>query len=393
MPTELHIQGLVRACRNLRNTIQAGVSPAMRRPLYEKVRALVNEVNDFCASQGTSPMHLPRPSRETYVFLATTDPATWPVPPQKAAAKKDTPLRLPKLLQIWRELNDKMWRFATLSDRPSPVIIALQRTIVRAVYETNLQERAQQLEMAALTPASRAVLIALRRLTEPAAFQAMIAANCLLRQIITDQGLNPNHVSFSFALMRSLWASKRRFEHLRLRANIGYLHAPRPVWEAILGAAIQRPDPTQRERYTRYSQEETYRTCQARFTLDAALLHLPQGACHDLEASFQRVNLRYFDGQVERPHLAWGSRTTTKKFGHFDFTRNQIVVSPCLDAPEVPLAVLDFVVFHELLHKIHGLTRHNGRNRAHTPAFRKDERRFATYAEAEAWLSRFAQQH
>jgi hypothetical protein len=63
-----------------------------------------------------------------------------------------------------------------------------------------------------------------------------------------------------------------------------------------------------------------------------------------------------------------------------------LMVSATLDAREVPVYVLDFVVYHELLHKKHGATWQNGRQMVHTPAFRADERSFVQYAAAEATL-------
>jgi hypothetical protein len=59
------------------------------------------------------------------------------------------------------------------------------------------------------------------------------------------------------------------------------------------------------------------------------------------------------------------------------------MVSATLDSREVPSYVVDFVVYHELLHKKHGATWQNGRQAVHTSSFREDERRFAEYAGAE----------
>ena len=62
-------------------------------------------------------------------------------------------------------------------------------------------------------------------------------------------------------------------------------------------------------------------------------------------------------------------------FGHYEFVGDSIVVSSVLDDEDVPAFVVDFIMFHELLHKKHGLRWRAGRAMAHTPAFRQDERR------------------
>lgn len=78
------------------------------------------------------------------------------------------------------------------------------------------------------------------------------------------------------------------------------------------------------------------------------------------------------------------------KFGHYDFTTDEIQISPMLDTPDVPAFVVDFVMYHELLHKRFGLRWSNGRGAAHTPVFRREERRFERFNEAEAALNRLA---
>ena len=47
-------------------------------------------------------------------------------------------------------------------------------------------------------------------------------------------------------------------------------------------------------------------------------------------------------------------------------------------------------MFHELLHKQHGISWRNGQARVHTADFRSEDRRFAQYEQAEAVLKRLA---
>jgi predicted metal-dependent hydrolase len=64
------------------------------------------------------------------------------------------------------------------------------------------------------------------------------------------------------------------------------------------------------------------------------------------------------------------------------------MVSVSLDHPETPVYVLDFIMYHELLHKYLGLKTINGRNYGHTPEFREAERRYPKYKEAQAYLEK-----
>ena len=98
----------------------------------------------------------------------------------------------------------------------------------------------------------------------------------------------------------------------------------------------------------------------------------------------------YFGGTMGRPRLAWSRKFTGRLFGHYDRLRDTVMISCTLDRADVPASVLDFVMFHELLHKKLGLDWRGARMAVHTPAFRVEERRFADFAAAEAALKRLA---
>ena len=54
----------------------------------------------------------------------------------------------------------------------------------------------------------------------------------------------------------------------------------------------------------------------------------------------------------------------------------------------MPRFVLDYIMYHELLHIKHGTTFADGRRRVHTKAFKQDEEMFERYTEARRWLDR-----
>ncbi len=93
----------------------------------------------------------------------------------------------------------------------------------------------------------------------------------------------------------------------------------------------------------------------------------------ELSASFNRVNNKYFDDLMDKVNLKWGSRAY-RKLGHYEYTTNTVVISEIFKGEEL---LLDYIMFHELLHKKHGLKKtKNGRNIHHSKDFRKDEKRF-----------------
>ena len=115
-----------------------------------------------------------------------------------------------------------------------------------------------------------------------------------------------------------------------------------------------------------------------------------RGIHHDLGASFNRVNAEYFGGRLQGPKLVWGESFTMRKFGHYDSIRDTVMVSSSLDRGDVPAFVVDFVIYHELLHRSMGVAYASGRRAAHTPDFKRQERAFKQFEQAEAILARLA---
>ena len=111
-----------------------------------------------------------------------------------------------------------------------------------------------------------------------------------------------------------------------------------------------------------------------------------EGRFYNLEESFRRVNMGYFSNQLSKPNLTWSERKTHRLLGHEDESMNTIVISKSLDSKNVPMYVLDYIMYHELLHIKHGSAYSDRKRRAHTKAFREDEKKFNKYKEATQWL-------
>jgi len=101
-----------------------------------------------------------------------------------------------------------------------------------------------------------------------------------------------------------------------------------------------------------------------------------------LEESFDRVNAKFFDGNMDKPNLIFANESFSK-LGSYEYGTDTIHMSTIFsDLPPSDLVYLDYVMYHELLHKKHSFNVKNGRHQAHTTAFRKDEARFEPGMEA-----------
>ena len=96
----------------------------------------------------------------------------------------------------------------------------------------------------------------------------------------------------------------------------------------------------------------------------------------ELEASFERVNRKYFDGFLERPALEWGTHSTTQ-LGLYTYATDTVRISRIFQGlPRESRWMLDYLMYHELLHKKFGMKYNNGSCRHHTPEFKKWESKF-----------------
>ena len=92
----------------------------------------------------------------------------------------------------------------------------------------------------------------------------------------------------------------------------------------------------------------------------------------ELKESFDRVNKKYFFNIIEMPNLKWGNKTLTQ-LGAYNYHTDTITISSVFkNHPRL----IDYVMYHEMLHKKHSFKSNKGRSYYHTHQFRKDEKQF-----------------
>ena len=192
-----------------------------------------------------------------------------------------------------------------------------------------------------------------------------------------------------------------RLEDGRLEVRISDLlaGAPAPVMEALayilLGKLYRKPVPrSYAHRYRLYLNRRDFRR-QAHLVRQIRgrkFISGPQGAHHNLEEIFERLNAQFFDGLLGRPQLGWSRQLSRSMLGHFDPSHNAIIISRILDQPEdlapAPAVALEYVMFHEMLHLRYPVDHHASRRRVHTREFREAEKKFPQLKEAREILKR-----
>ena len=109
-----------------------------------------------------------------------------------------------------------------------------------------------------------------------------------------------------------------------------------------------------------------------------------------LEASFNRDNDKFFNGMLDKPNLQWGS-SSTSKLGSYEYGSDTITISTIFK--ENPHELLDYVMYHEMLHKKFKFENKNGRTLHHSPEFKRIEAKFPNRDLIEKGISRLAGKH
>lgn len=116
----------------------------------------------------------------------------------------------------------------------------------------------------------------------------------------------------------------------------------------------------------------------------------PHGRHFDLEEIFRKLNRRHFGRELRLLRLGWSSKRARTLLGHYDSAHRTITISRMLDSPKTPRYLVEYLVFHEMLHIRYPVERDGHRRVVHSQAFREAERQFPQYERARRRLRRLS---
>ena len=102
-----------------------------------------------------------------------------------------------------------------------------------------------------------------------------------------------------------------------------------------------------------------------------------------LEKSFDGINEKYFFGLLEKPNLVW--HNSIRRLGSYEYGSDTISISRVLLEDS---DLMDYVIYHEMLHKKFKFNSSNGRTCHHTKEFKEMERKFENSMEMEQRIKR-----
>jgi hypothetical protein len=285
------------------------------------------------------------------------------------------------------------------SNLPQSEILRMEEEIYRQTKESSVSiERVlskQNYSAADLAIRSRRAYQWLKFLSDRSNLKIHLQALNRVNQLLTSLAANchkePSQLNLAFYHISPLYKVKKIGKTFDVLIQECFVFAPDEVLHAILKNTLCPPQNKNNKIIHEFTSGSIYQ--EKREYLE--YLTIPPasysaGEFHDLRISFDRVNQQYFDGGMSLPHLVWSRRLTRRKFGHYQSDTNTISISRTLDHPSIPAYVVDYVMYHELLHKHIGTRHLNDRRYTHTPQFKRAEERFERFQDAQKYLSKLS---
>lgn len=386
---KVRVIGLVKLADLVRRQLAGPVSAAALEALRDRVEATLEDIDLGLSDRALTDDALPAPSREAFRFLKGVDFAAV----RTSADAADGPylrgtVSLPGLSRVVQ------WLLDALSGPPDEA----RRNELHDTLRDRLEKIEDLLAREEIAPEhlkdpSRSALAWLRYFARRERFDAYVEAVARARPIFEREaagiGQYPPPARIQFCTMAGLYRLRATRHGTRVSLPVPMITFSAEAFAQLAARAFRRAG-VEEAIYQRLLRPEYQDALAEVEALCGRAEGSGAGAYHDLAAAFDRVNAAYFAARLTRPRLLWGRTFTMRKFGHYDHVHDTVMVSGSLDAADVPQAAVDFLVYHELLHREQGIGWRNGRRAVHTGEFHRAERRFRQYDQAKAALKKLA---
>ncbi|BAZ38328.1 hypothetical protein NIES4101_42650 [Calothrix sp. NIES-4101] len=396
----LQIRGLVKAAQKAQEQLKIGVAPAEVPSFQKFVLSSVETVERLCADAKVTPHQLPVRSRHAYYFLKNIDLHNLPA---STCNLTRTQVQTIGIKNIKTQQRAILWEISQLAASANlkqqnleyintSRLIHTLNEVVTAIENICTSQNATP---ANLTSSSRQIYAWMKFLMVEANLKLHLQTTQRLQLIAQSFCRDYGHDTVKHVIeitnLSGLYRSRWIGDKINLIMSEGFINANEDVFQALVKISLQGKSSEATRIIREYASSDEYSDILLELDLiTETSTEDSQGKHYNLDRLFDKINYEYFGAQLTKPRLMWSQFHTYRKFGHYEPARDRIVISLALDEIAIPELVVEFVLYHELLHKYHGEKWVNGRRMVHTPEFRHHESQFQFYDEAEAWLSKLA---
>ena len=410
----LYIRGVVRAQNQAYALVRDGIPSDQIEPFRAHIKSIIQSVEKICGKYQTDPDQLPPRTFRAYQSLKSFLELELPQPPKKVVRKPGlikTPqgqtLRLRGLIAFCQAIQDQFnllikqtGNHNQVFEQPWQILdnipfLPVFQEIHTAISSLNQIAQKENRQIANLPAPSLRAYQWLSFVSVPENLQAHLLALSQIYQIFTNFSQSNKELTKSkhpqleveFFHIPGLYRSQQHGPNLKLVAHEGFIFSPFPVLESLVNLVYHKQAAKSRATIRDFADSYDFmQYARALASLKVENNTQSNGSHQDLLKIFNRVNARYFSNQLQPPQLSWSSTPTFRKFGHYQPSTDSLVLSASLDDAKIPDYVLDFAMYHELLHKQLGVTKSNNRRISHHSTFRKLEAQFPQYELAMRYL-------
>ena len=396
----IRISGLVKAMTIAREQLSSGIPEDGEEEFRTFVMQTIANTEQICRSHRMQPQDLPAPSYRAYQYLKQIDLHQLPIVDEPVETVQR--IRVNNLSASIRHIQQRMMSVARKVYAGTPGARKHLREVQNFINQQDnylqLMLKKKKAGVEHLPPRSAGAALWLTYLNDDDHYQKAIDRLVICCEIYeeirkktrTGQRMpSLKHMHFEFTPMAALYRWRVKDGKGQMSMHPGFVSAGDEILEILLSSAILR-------RSSKRSLLIRQTASSAPFLAISKALEVNNrpddgvGQFYDLNELYEDVNRQYFKGQCEKPIIKWGTRMTRRKFGVYLPSSDTVVVSPSLDQQFVPRYVVAFIVYHELLHKYLGMKDTAKRQIAHTTQFRKMEKQFIKYEEAQRFLEKLA---
>ena len=294
-------------------------------------------------------------------------------------------LKLKNVLKQKSEIDLLLFKVANGANMPVRSILCQNTDRIELICNQH------EVTPAALAAPSRAAYAWMKFLTDEHNLQLHLdtlrRAIAIGTDIIGTRQQGIGTFSIDLAYGASLYKARTMGKFTTLSISEGFIRASDDVLTAVLHSALVGKTEASSQIVRQFSVSEECSDVLLELDLIAQIAsETAQGSYYNLDELFATIDREYFDGQMLKPRLVWSGVLSYRKLGHYERTRDRVVMSKTLDDRHIPRYVVEFVLYNELLHKQHAIKWVNGRCLAHTPEFRQSESKFRQYQQVASFL-------
>lgn len=398
MVKAVRVKGIVKLMNRVREKLSNGLSVRELEELKVCVDNSLDTIESICVQNQIVPTDLPAPSYRAYSYLKNLDlNKIVPVmPSQQGRGKKE--IKIPGLVKQCHSISDEINRLdRDFYSRDSEVYARETESVFQEIRRIalDIEQGCRKMDAQVFDLPIRTLRAYqwLKHLSVRENFQQLLTVTHHLGELTRDPAnqakfrkiFSLEQPTIEFVNSSSIYSLKITRRKIRIKINLAFIYTGQSILRDVLDAVLFR-DRKAKERIRIFTVTDNFYLLRSRIEYIGQPPGDSHGQYHDLDASFARVNQEYFQNKLQKPRLTWNKIITSRLLGLWIPSTKTLVVSITLDAPDVPEFVLDFIIYHELLHMALKTTVINGRFYAHTPEFKRREKQYARYAEVQKML-------